>query len=46
MGICESSTVSNNKKELDSLSSLDKYSTGEFTKNDMKKKKRIIIKEK
>ena len=39
MGICETSTVSNNKKESDSLNSLDKYSTGEFIKNDKKKKK-------
>ena len=44
MGICESSTVSNNKKESNSLCSLDKYSTGEFIKNDLQKQKELLLK--
>ena len=44
MGVCETSTVSNNKKELDSLCSLDKYSTGEFIKNDKKNKNELLLK--
>jgi serine/threonine protein kinase len=44
MGICETSTVSNNKKESNSLCSLDKYSTGEFIKNDLQKQKELLLK--
>ena len=44
MGICETSTVSNNKKESNSLCSLDKYSTEEFIKNDMTKKNELLLK--